>query len=453
MNEIVEAMEKTEEPVKVECKICGREFKRIQSLNAHMSIHKVKIDITQECKICNEEFENLRNLAIHLRRHKTISSQEYYDKFLIKNELEKVCLYCGKKNRYCGLVGYTDYCSPKCASLGTRKIASDKWMELYNVDNPSKLPIIKQKISEAHSRKSQEEKKAINDKRVKTTRDLYDADNVFQLEYFQNKYINTCQERYKVNNSFCIQEVKDQIRDYRSKNPVLTCWQLEYWTNKGFSEDESKKIISERASRKLSFFITKYGTEDGTIKYNQMIEKRKFSYSLEGFIFKYGEELGTEKYHAVINSKLISCGAISKISKKLFDRFYDYVISKNIKITLIREHPLSYYQVDCYIPEYNCIIEFYGDYWHANKELNMIFIDEETTNKKIYLDGERIDHLIKHDDVKKIIIVWEWVFRKCDENVYFSEILNFILANDENNYLELNYQNDNTIKKDIKKIC
>lgn len=49
------------------------------------------------CKICNKQFENVRNLSSHLKKH-NIQKEEYYKKYLLKNEYEGMCLECGKNH-------------------------------------------------------------------------------------------------------------------------------------------------------------------------------------------------------------------------------------------------------------------------------------------------------------------------------------------------------------------
>jgi hypothetical protein len=70
-----------------------------------------------ECEICGREFKNFRALARHLRTHK-ITAREYYDKFL-KKEGEGICPVCGKETFFMNLRGgYCKFCSRECAKSG-----------------------------------------------------------------------------------------------------------------------------------------------------------------------------------------------------------------------------------------------------------------------------------------------------------------------------------------------
>jgi endogenous inhibitor of DNA gyrase (YacG/DUF329 family) len=70
-----------------------------------------------KCEICGKEFKNCKSLARHLRTHK-ITSKEYYDKFL-KKEDEGICPICGKETSFKNIrEGYCKFCSKKCAKKG-----------------------------------------------------------------------------------------------------------------------------------------------------------------------------------------------------------------------------------------------------------------------------------------------------------------------------------------------
>lgn len=71
------------------------------------------------CKICNEKFQSSHKLQHHLSVKHDISCQQYYDKFL-KKENESRCLCCSEKTTFsCLSRGYNKYCSKKCANQST----------------------------------------------------------------------------------------------------------------------------------------------------------------------------------------------------------------------------------------------------------------------------------------------------------------------------------------------
>lgn len=69
------------------------------------------------------------------------------------------------------------------------------------------------------------------------------------------------------------------------------------------------------------------------------------------------------------------------------------------------------YFIDYYIPEYNCFIEFYGDYWHLNPSIyeptyynkrSKCFAKEQWERDKI-----RINNIYTTNVNNSIIIIWE----------------------------------------------
>ena len=67
------------------------------------------------CKICGASFETASGLGRHVALTHKVSRKEYYDRFF-KKEGEGLCKVCGKPTTFrCGR--YLDYCSSKCANL------------------------------------------------------------------------------------------------------------------------------------------------------------------------------------------------------------------------------------------------------------------------------------------------------------------------------------------------
>jgi hypothetical protein len=124
-----------------------------------------------ECKICGREFKNYRSFGCHIRTHK-ITSKEYYDRFL-KKENEGICSVCGKETSFKNLrKGYCKFCSLKCANEGkrcseeTKKKMSDAQKGEKN-HNYGKHPSeeTRKKMSDAHkgTHLSEETRKKMSD--------------------------------------------------------------------------------------------------------------------------------------------------------------------------------------------------------------------------------------------------------------------------------------------------
>jgi len=67
------------------------------------------------CKICNKKIKSFNGLGTHISRIHKISTKEYYNKFL-KKENEGIC-ECGKETNFNNInIGYREFCSIKCAT-------------------------------------------------------------------------------------------------------------------------------------------------------------------------------------------------------------------------------------------------------------------------------------------------------------------------------------------------
>ena len=119
----------------------------------------------EKCKICGREFTSINALMVHVNLFHKINKQEYYDRFLKKDENEGKCLECGKPTKFEDATkGYRDFCCVKCArnnvrtkerlkntlleKYGTettfdnveiREKAKNTFIKKYGVDNPLKI--------------------------------------------------------------------------------------------------------------------------------------------------------------------------------------------------------------------------------------------------------------------------------------------------------------------------
>lgn len=183
---------------------------------------------------------------------------------------------------------------------------------------------------------------------------------------------------------------------------------IEFYINKGYSIEEAKVMLSERQRTfSLEKCIKKFGEIEGTKRYQERQEKWQDnltskpteeikrinslkSTNLENFIRKYGKELGEEKYkskcYGTTRTALVNkYGSEEEYIKKLRDKFtsgYSQIgkifVEDIIKTFNITEHSSCLnnefallningngnYRYD--FKYNNKIIEFNGDYWHAN---------------------------------------------------------------------------------------
>ena len=115
------------------------------------------------CEECNNSLKSIIALNWHIQKYH--NKKNYYDKWLKENDNEEFCLYCQKEldfENFSG--GYGKYCCKEHAKLYSYKKRKDtlnikygvtsafqvnnqkeNFLKKYNVDNPSKLLLIKAK--------------------------------------------------------------------------------------------------------------------------------------------------------------------------------------------------------------------------------------------------------------------------------------------------------------------
>lgn len=136
---------------------------------------------------------------------------------------------------------------------------------------------------------------------------------------------------------------------------------LEYYMNKGMSEEEAKVALKERQSTfSLKKCIEKYGEEEGTRRFKERQEKwmnnlPKSNYS------KISQKLFWAIYNKLPDNLKIDCKFATNdngIKNDHINKEYMFELSD------------SYAKLDFYIPSLKCWIEFDGDYWHGEKRGN-----------------------------------------------------------------------------------
>ena len=81
-----------------------------------------------QCSICSQEQPNLRELSKHANKHHSVSSQQYYDSFLRKDENEDRCRTCDSPTKWRGMgKGYAGFCSTSCLS---KHAAKEMWKNM-----------------------------------------------------------------------------------------------------------------------------------------------------------------------------------------------------------------------------------------------------------------------------------------------------------------------------------
>ena len=145
-----------------------------------------------------------------------------------------------------------------------------------------------------------------------------------------------------------------------------------------YGEKEGLKIYHDSRAITKQLCIKRYGKELGEQKWKEYCEKQRYTCSLEYFIKEYGEEIGNQKYKEFSIKRALSGQSgqkitVSKISQHLFNNLYKYINQNIIYYSELNNEYIIHnnlthrnYLLDFYDKTKNLVIEFQGDYWHAN---------------------------------------------------------------------------------------
>ena len=226
------------------------------------------------------------------------------------------------------------------------------------------------------------------------------------------------------------EEGAKKFEEYK-KRQAYTCSKEYMAKTRGWTEEQWNEFNQSRASTKHNFikrygkdagldkwdkytkqyFIDKFGKEEGTKKYLELNAKKAIT--LQNFINKYGDEVGKEKFKNVRNK------SYSTVSQRLFididNALGNFAKYSQYSVKEGGEKVINVFFDDgeCKVcmPDYclnNKIIEFNGDYWHANPEFYSedSFVHDSCTAGSIWeKDRKRKEALEKLG--YKVKVVWE----------------------------------------------
>ena len=206
-------------------------------------------------------------------------------------------------------------------------------------------------------------------------------------------------------------KLKTQKENFKNKKwnnrRTLEQYQTRYRVEDGYNKWQ-KRNKHQSYMVSLERYLVDFGEEGRDI-----IKRMKNTTSLDKFVERYGEIIGREKYINWIEN-VTSCHQwYSKVSQELFWRLFE-------DLNLL-EHETRFYELNSEEQFYlndkvirvdfkykNKIIEFNGDYWHANPELyskSDKLVKGKTAESIWAKDASRIDRLTSAG--YEIMVVWE----------------------------------------------
>ena len=263
------------------------------------------------------------------------------------------CKVCGNNVKFKNIVvGYCDYCSHKCCTIGTRDKAKNTCLEKYGTKTIYNNPEKRRKTSlERYGVDCYTKSKEYIEKSKRTYLERYGVDNYTRTDEYKHKRRKTSLERYGVEDYSSCEEVKKKIKDTKIKN---------------FGSPNYNNIEKQRQTCLERFGVDSYSkTQEYKEKYKETSLER---FGVENYTKtkEYKEkEYQTKKKNHTFNS--------SKIEKQI----EQYLIENNIEYKTQYKSIEYPFNCDFYIPTVNLYIELNIHWTHGDHPYNPNDIDDQ----------------------------------------------------------------------------
>lgn len=332
-----------------------------------------------KCKICQKEFRIKRTLSEHIKTH-NMTTQQYYDKFILENSKDKFCFICGKEKKFykfeyqqtCGNIVCVNKIisnkNSKQSSL-TKEKRKNTNLKKYGTENVFQSQIIKEKIK-------------------KTFLNNLGVDNPMKSEDIRNKATQTKKLLYndpKYNNFKKAIQTKLNDIDETGKNLIERSINKAKQTKKEKYNDENYNNRDKFKETCLNTFGVNYCLESNIIK-----EKSK-----KTCLEKYGKInfAQTTNFKDLFKNKFFVKDIINKIyntkrknnsfniskPEKVFEQL---LLNNNIKYIYNYKSELYPFNCDFYLSDLNIYIELNLHWTHGKEPFDNTNLDHIKKLKK-----------------------------------------------------------------------
>jgi hypothetical protein len=304
------------------CKNCGKNYMSNSMVSQFCTVEcrkEFKVKEGKEpgkdyviCKVCNRATSNVT--GVHLRNHPGWTAEKYRTEFpgepvIATSVLEKITE--GSKK------------------AGARMREPEHKERLRKMATGENNPMHKSKTSE-------EKRKSVSP---------------FSPDFYLSRDPN-----------LSLDEATKMAKTKISENSVISWVKEEYWMDRGHTQEEAKKIISDKQSTfSLEKCIEKYGEEAGRKRWLDRQEKWAKNYKKTNYSKK-SQELFSSLYPIIKNKYKDIYFATLNENKEILDtgKNHEFRLRLNNRVIL----------PDFYIKDNNKIIEFDGIYWHDHIRRN-----------------------------------------------------------------------------------
>jgi len=377
------------------------------------------------CEICNKEYKSMKSLNVHISSsHKEMSPIEYYLKYLnIKSDGK--CRFCGEMAQFKGFTkGFLNVCTNiKCIKKSFAPFSkeykmvidglSEKEYEIWKIENF--------KIKSENAKK-------LFEKKIENDPNFHRKNSRYCEEFWIKKGYSL--EESEEKSKFEIEKNRDILKKIIKDNPEYmrgkTWTSKDYWIKKGYTLEEAESTVSEKQSTfSLRKCIEKYGEEKGIEIWKSRQEKW----------IKTLDSKSDEEKMEILRKKTFANKAYSNISQELFFSIIEneMVDKKKCFFYLLNEEKILEHGKDIFKPDFiynNKIIEFFGNYWHANPKFYSNFEKKIRRGTKNYsvesiwkIDEYRLNFFKKNG--YEVLVIWEEDYRK-DKKTTIKKCIEFL---------------------------
>lgn len=212
---------------------------------------------------------------------------------------------------------------------------------------------------------------------------------------------------------------------YRLRGPLKpesTFLCVEYYTSRGYTEQEAVEIIRNRQdTTSEESFRSRYGVEEGSRLYREYWDKISSQRKFPALVERYGLESAIERLE-----KRRCKASVSNASQMFFQRLLQSLDESGIDYgSFYYEYGKGtrerYYFYDLCFSQRKLVIEYHGDYWHANPNIyeeTWVHPVTKKTAKEIWEYDETKISTIRNLGFD-VVIVWE----SDDEDVAIQDIM------------------------------
>jgi len=216
-------------------------------------------------------------------------------------------------------------------------------------------------------------------------------------------------------------------------------WSIEQFNEYNKSRGVQGESNGNYGSSYYKVWVDKYGKETADAMNARSSLKKTHSYE-QYLISANGDvELATERWHNYL--KNFKPGK-SNVSIELFDRLRDDILqctefkkifyANNNQEWFVRFNNKEIYFIDFFLKDTGKVIEFYGDYWHANPnqyDVSQTISYPGGVNRQVSeiwnSDAERIKNIMSVPYIRDVMIIWESDFKR-DKYAIINKCLEFL---------------------------